>query len=629
MFKSIPAQREPMSRVDTAWLRMEKPTNLMMITSVLVFDRALDVARFKQMLADRFLAFRRFRQRAIDNQAQAFWETDRDFDLNWHVRRMALPGDASKLELEEYVSQLASTPLDKSKPLWQFHIVENYQGGSALISRIHHCYADGLALVQVMLSLTDTTDDAVAAVKAPEKVRLKVDGGTVFERLLEPAKYGFDQMMAASEKAASMFINFAKAPDKAMGALKHGAGEATEIVAELANAFKLPDDPITKFRGPLGVSKRVAWCDPLPLDLVKSIGKALDCTVNDVLMACAAGALRQYLLDEGEPAPVAGIRATVPVNLRPLEHAKKLGNHFGLVFLDLPIGEANPMARLFAVKRCMQKLKTSRQAIVSFGLLAALGLGPALVQRPALELFSRKATAVATNVPGPQQPLYLVGAKIIEQMFWVPQTGSIGMGFSILSYNGSVHFGLIVDKKNVPVPDDITRQFKPELEKLLLLTLMGVSTVEQTEALKMPKKPSLAIKTIEQQSKRTATQLLESIQKKPASGKAKPEKKPASSKTVAQKSKASAIVKAAPKKSAMKSLAAKSPSAKTVPAKKAPAKPALKLPKPATKAIMKKAVKVRLKSTTKPMPKKPTAKLAPTSASRASARAKAMLAAIA
>ena len=168
----------------------------------------------------------------------------------------------------------------------------------------------------------------------------------------------------------------------------------------------------------------------------------------------------------------------MPVNLRPLEHAKKLGNHFGLVFLDLPVHEANPIARLFAVRACMQKLKSSRQAMVSFGLLAALGLGPAMVQRPALEMFSRKATAVATNVPGPSAPLYLAGCKITDQMFWVPQTGSVGMGLSILSYNGMVHFGLIVDKKNVPLPNLIVQRFKPELEKLLMLTLLGAHTAE-------------------------------------------------------------------------------------------------------------------------------------------------------
>jgi diacylglycerol O-acyltransferase / wax synthase len=504
MFKSLTARREPMSRVDTAWLRMERPTNLMMITGVLVFDSQLDLATFKQILSERFLAFRRFRQRAVEIAGQSFWEYDKDFDLNWHIRRMALPGNASKQELEEYVSQLASTPLDKSKPLWQFHIVENYQGGSALITRIHHCYADGIALVQVMLSLTDVTGSASLETRPVKKMPLKVEGGTVFQRLLEPARVGFDQVKVFSEKAASVLMDYAKDPEKTVEALKVGAGEVGDILSELATAITLPDDPHTVFRGPLGVSKRVAWCDPIPLETVKSVGKALDCTVNDVLMSCAAGALRGYMLDQDEPLPKAGIRATVPVNLRPLEHAKKLGNHFGLVFLDLPVHEANPLARLFAVRACMQKLKSSRQAIVSFGLLAALGLGPAMVQRPALEMFSRKATAVATNVPGPQMPLYLAGCRLREQMFWVPQTGTIGMGISILSYNGFVHFGLIVDKKNVAVPDLIVQRFMPELEKLLMLTLMGAQTVDHADALSDRVRGRVAVS---QQQKVKATRL--------------------------------------------------------------------------------------------------------------------------
>lgn len=484
MFKAFNSHREPMSRVDTAWLRMERPTNLMMITGVLIFDTQLDMAKFKEILAERFLAFRRFRQRAVDLTGQAFWEYDKDFDLNWHVRRVALPGAATKAELEEYVSQLASTPLDKSKPLWQFHIIENYQGGCALVTRIHHCYADGIALVQVMLSLTDTTGEASLESRPAKKTTpLKVEGGTVFQRLLEPARLGFDQVKAFSEKAAAALVDYAKDPEKTVEVLKTGAEGVGDILSELATAITLPDDPPTVFRGPLGVSKRVAWCEPIPLELVKSVGKALDCTVNDVLMACAAGALRGYMVSQDQPLPQEGIRATVPVNLRPLEHAKKLGNHFGLVFLDLPVHESNPLARLFTVRACMQKLKSSRQAIVSFGLLAALGLGPAVVQRPALEMFSRKATAVATNVPGPQMPLFLAGCRLREQMFWVPQTGSIGMGLSILSYNGFVHFGLIVDKKNVAVPDLIVERFRPELEKLLMLTLMGANSVEHAEAL--------------------------------------------------------------------------------------------------------------------------------------------------
>jgi hypothetical protein len=162
----------------------------------------------------------------------------------------------------------------------------------------------------------------------------------------------------------------------------------------------------------------------------------------------------------------------VPVNLRPLEHAKKLGNHFGLVFLELPIGEANPMRRLERVAASMRELKRSRQAALTFGLLAAVGMAPASVQRMALELFSRKATTVATNVPGPQMPLYLAGCEVKEMMFWVPQNGTIGMGLSILSYNGRVHFGVIADSKRVPDPEPLVQRFAIEVEKLTLITLM-------------------------------------------------------------------------------------------------------------------------------------------------------------
>jgi WS/DGAT/MGAT family acyltransferase len=190
-------------------------------------------------------------------------------------------------------------------------------------------------------------------------------------------------------------------------------------------------------------------------------------------MATAAGALRAYLIERGEDVDGVTLRATVPVNLRPLEHAKKLGNHFGLVFLDLPVGEPNPVRRLERVADSMNQLKNSRQAIVAYGLLAALGMAPAALQGVALELFSRKATAVATNVPGPQQPLYMGGSRVREMMFWVPQTGSIGLGVSILSYNGRVHFGLIGDARLVPDPDAVMRRFGPEFEKLLYLALMG------------------------------------------------------------------------------------------------------------------------------------------------------------
>jgi len=459
--------REPMSKVDTAWLRMERPTNRMMITGVLMFAGPLDAARVRTVLLERFLAFRRFRQKAVVGASGAHWETDADFDIDWHLRVAALPGAADKSELERFVSDLTSTPLDLSKPLWQFHLVENYAGGAALIARIHHCYADGLALVQVLLSLTDTAPQPEARAELA-RTWLKRDRGSVLERLLEPMQGGLQKVFSASEKTWQKLAQMMADPSVAA----EFAHEGSEITRELAIALTLSDDPKTAFKGRLGVAKRVAWAEPLPLDEVKTLGKALDCTVNDVLLACAAGALRGYLRDQGEDVDGLTIRATVPVNLRPLEHAKKLGNHFGLVFLDLPIGEANPLRRLERVAACMRDLKGRRQAVVAFGLLAALGMAPAALQGPALELFSRKATTVATNVPGPQQPLFLAGNEVRELMFWVPQTGSIGLGLSILSYNGRVHFGVIGDHKRVRDPDAIVQRFDAEFEKLMLVALM-------------------------------------------------------------------------------------------------------------------------------------------------------------
>jgi WS/DGAT/MGAT family acyltransferase len=133
----------------------------MMITSVMMFEEDMTLEQLKKLVKTRFLAYPRFRQKAVDTAAGAFWEDDADFDLDWHVRLSALPGRGGKRELERFVSQQASTPLDKTKPLWQFHLVEKYRGGgSALVTRIHHCYADGMALVQVMLSMTDTAREA-------------------------------------------------------------------------------------------------------------------------------------------------------------------------------------------------------------------------------------------------------------------------------------------------------------------------------------------------------------------------------------------------------------------------------------------------------------------------------------
>jgi len=471
-------RKSPMSRVDTAWLRMERPTNLMMISGVMMFETPLDIKTLRKVIETKFLSYPRFRQKAVDTPTGAFWQDDEDFDIDWHIRLTALPGKGGKKELERLTSQMASTPLDKTKPLWQFHLVEKFGGGSALITRIHHCYADGIALVQVILSMTEMGEENKRAAARAKRWLKQEEHAPVAKRV-----GAIDRYMELGNKMLHKGMDIYR--DPSLAAML--ASEGVDIAKEVGLALSLSDDPETVLKGRLGVSKRVAWAEPIALDEVKSVSRALRCTVNDILLASASGALRSYMLERGEQLDGITIRATVPVNLRPLEHAKQLGNHFGLVFLELPVGEANPMRRLERIAECMKVLRKSRQAVATFGALAAVGMAPPAVQAFALEMFSRKASAVATNVPGPQMPLYLGGRKITDMMFWVPQTGSIGLGISILSYNGRVHFGLIADAKLMPDPDSVIRRFRPEFEKMLYLALMakweGEFCAEAAEAL--------------------------------------------------------------------------------------------------------------------------------------------------
>jgi len=466
MFRDLlTASQHRMSSVDTSWLRMDSPHNLMMITGVIVFDTPVDRERLKQTVENRFLKFKRFRQRPVQAPAMAYWEKDPNFDIDHHVCAVVLPGKAGKAALQDFVSDLAAVPLEADRPLWRFHLIERFGKGSAMVVRIHHCYADGIALIAVMHSLTTTTSDEVDVPLKPER---EEEEPGLFEQLLAPATQAYIKSVKLSGKLMVGYLNLLTHPAKAMDLTRQGV----EITQEAAALLATPTDTKTRFKGIPGIVKRVAWAEPLPLDEVKAVGKALGCSVNDVLLSCVAGALRDYLVEKGDNVDGVEIRAMVPVNLRSPKDAEKLGNHFGLVALVLPVGVGNPLKRLYEVRRRMQALKGSYQPMLAYGLLAAVGMAPKMVQDLLLGSMSAKATAVMTNVPGPSEKLYLAGARIEQQMFWVPQSGNIGMGVSILSYGGGVQFGLMTDKGLVPDPEKIIDRFGAEFEKLLLLTLM-------------------------------------------------------------------------------------------------------------------------------------------------------------
>jgi diacylglycerol O-acyltransferase / wax synthase len=245
-----------------------------------------------------------------------------------------------------------------------------------------------------------------------------------------------------------------------------------KVMGDVAALGLMDDDSPTLLKGKPAGRKVVAWSEPMSLDHVKTIGKGLGCTVNDVLLSCVAGAIGDYLQGRGQDPAGKEIRAMVPVNLRPLDKAWQLGNRFGLAPLVLPIGIANPVGRVYAVRQRMAELKGSYQPLLAFAVLAATGLFIKPVQDAVLGMFAKKATAVMTNVPGPGTPLKFCGSTLRQNMFWVPASGDIGVGVSILSYGGGVQFGLITDHALCPEPQQIIDNFEPEFERLLNLTMM-------------------------------------------------------------------------------------------------------------------------------------------------------------
>ena len=472
------AKRERMTSVDTAWLRMDRPTNRMVIVGVLVLASRLDLQRVRALVTSRMLRYHRFRQRPVQDPAGAHWVDDPDFSLDHHVTRTRLPGKGTPAALKTLVGTLAGQALDPSHPLWELTVVDRYGAGSAVIIRVHHAYADGIALIGVMLSLTDEApaasdgansgDSGDSDAAAPSTESAGSGGGNALEQLFQPVSDVLARAVQYAGKALDTYFDTLRNPSKIVDYARIGAAFATEAAQLLA----MPDDSKTRFKGKPGPAKRVAWTEPLSLEDVKTVGRAFGCSVNDVLLSCVAGALGRYLRERGDTTEGVELRALVPVNLRPPGRAHQLGNHFGLVALELPVGIAHPIVRVREVHSRMEALKRSYQAPVTMGMLSLVGVCPQPIQDQVLDLLANKATAVMTNVPGPQKPLYLAGARLSNMMFWVPQSGDIGMGVSILSYAGTVQFGLITDAGLTPEPEAIIAGFEPELEQLILTLMM-------------------------------------------------------------------------------------------------------------------------------------------------------------
>jgi diacylglycerol O-acyltransferase / wax synthase len=451
-----PHPARPLSAVDHAWLRMDRPTNLMMINGVLIIDGTLDPERLREVIEQRILVLPRFKQRIVQSGGRPYWEDDPDFDLDHHLHWMRLPDPGEDAQLGELVSGLVSEPLDPRRPLWSFHIVESYMGGTVFYGRIHHCIGDGVGLMFVLLSLADLVAEPRAT-----------DAQNPFTSMLrERSPALLEEACQVAEQVMPEGMRLLMASAEAYGSLSWWL-KGLASTAALGRLVAILPDPKTVYRGRLQVAKQVAWTDPIDVEDVKTIGKALGGTINDVLLTAVAGAMGRYLEKRGGRRPRRlSFRAAMPVNLRAIDKMADMGNEFGLVFLSLPVGIADPVERLQELRKRAYALRKSAEPLVVYWLLKLMGMGPRWLHSLIVAIFGSKATAVMTNMPGPKQQLYLAGKPIRDFFFWVPQSGTVGLGFAICSYNGRIRIGIGTDAGLVPEPVQIVEEFHAEIEEM-------------------------------------------------------------------------------------------------------------------------------------------------------------------
>ncbi len=437
-----------MTPADAAWLHMDRPTNLMIINSVLWFDEPLDAERVRRVLVERIVEpFPRFRQRVRDGGrfSAPDWEDDPGFDPELHLHRVGLPAPGDRAALQEVIGDLVVRPLDRARPLWDVHLLEGFGGGCAVLVRMHHCIADGIALSRVLLSLTDLDGEPLG--------RAAPAGG---HRGRTAA------LVHLAAAVANEGYQTARRPRRVTGLARRAAGD----VATVAKLLLAGDDPPSALKGEQHIRHRVAWSDPVRLSTVKAAGDALGATINDVLVTAVAGAVRRSLREADETP--AAVHAMVPFNLRPVGEplAPDLGNHFGLVLLELPVGVADPVRRVREVHARMAAIKDSDEGALSYAILQALGAAPVPVAERIVDFFSAKATMVMTNVAGPRRTVSFAGAPVRGVLAWAPCSGSVGLSVSVFSYAGKVTIGFLADAGIVGEPDRLAVHVRSELRAI-------------------------------------------------------------------------------------------------------------------------------------------------------------------
>ncbi len=428
-----------MSPLDASFLHLEDDVTQLHIGSVAIFEGPPPPhEEIRAMIGSKLALVPRYRQvvRFVPlAMGRPVWVDDRHFNLEYHVRRTALPAPGGEAELRNLVGRIMSQHLDRAKPLWEMWIAEGLGKGQwALVSKVHHCMVDGVSGTDLLTVILDRErasepagrDDWVPE-RAPGGIRLL--GDAIVERTVSPYE-GFRAARAAL-----------RAPRQFAGVVR----DTTRGLIGMRGLVRRT--PPSSLNGPIGPHRRWGWARSQLSD-VKAVRAALGGTVNDVVLACITNGFRRLLLSRGESIDRV-VRTMVPVSVRSPGERGTYNNRVSAMFAELPVGIEDPRERLESIRAQMEGLKESKQAVAGEVLTSLSGFAPpmllALGERVATRVPQRNVNTVTTNVPGPQYSLYAAGRRLLEAFPYVPLGGHIRVGVAIFSYDGALNFGVTGD----------------------------------------------------------------------------------------------------------------------------------------------------------------------------------------
>ena len=474
---------------DLTFLNMDRPTNLMIVNGLMWFDEEPDWDAVRTVLQERLVdRFPVLHRRAAEVDGSWVWQDDPEFELDRHIRHATLGGSGDLDAARDYVSQRVSEPLDRDHPLWEIDILSGLAGAgdqpkAMMLARFHHSLADGIRIVQLVLSLCDLSPDAAPpkvgrtpSARGPlsqvKGVSKQVAGDVVdfASGLGSAAKSAPGQVVRLGREAFEEGFDFDLSPTRLTDAVSGVASTDNQLVnswrsaSRLALAGKRPD--LTGDGAP-GVEKRVSWVTDLPVAEVKAVGKAHGATINDVLLAVVSRGLSRYVEEKGRDLSD-DVSWLIPISLKPIDMnlPTELGNYFAMVLFPMPLGVPDDDALMGEIHSRMTRTKNSAEAMMVFGLQRVVAETPQAVGVGVTEFVANKTVGVLTNVPGPRAPMYLAGTEVTGILGWVPTAADQGLGICIFSYNGTVSIGISSDAKLLPDPDRLAQLMKDEFAGL-------------------------------------------------------------------------------------------------------------------------------------------------------------------